>query len=77
MDVLICEGAVVLPDRTVTCANWQTIPYESMALKTDLIAFDELFSLDIDVFSQVLVGLLATFVIGHITGICIKWMNRV
>ena len=75
-NVLICETPAVLPDNTITCAVWQTVPYESIALKTDLFPFEELLSFDMEIFTQVLLGLLLTFVTGHIAGSVVKYMNR-
>ena len=76
MQVLICEAPAVLPDGTVNCDAWQTVSYESIALKTDLFSFEEYLGFDQDIFSQVLIGLLLSFIIGHIAGNAVKYMNR-
>ena len=76
-NVLICETPAVLPDNTITCAGWQTVPYESIALKEDIFPFEEYLGFDDVLFGQILAALLITFITGHVGGIIVRNMNRV
>ena len=75
-NVLICETPTIRKNNTISCDAWQVVNYESIALKTDLFPFEELLSFDMEIFTQVLLGLLLTFVTGHIAGSVVKYMNR-
>lgn len=77
MQVLICEAPAVLPDGTPSCDAWQTVAYESLALKTDLFPFEEYLGFDGVLFGKILAGLLITFITGHVGGIIVRNMNRV
>ena len=74
--VLICDSPTIRKNDTISCNSWQVVDYESMALKTDLFPFEEFLSFDMEIFTQVLLGLLLTFVTGHIAGSVVKYMNR-
>ncbi|WP_221794610.1 hypothetical protein [Oceanobacter mangrovi] len=74
--VLVCDSPVVTADNTVQCAAWQTVEFDQIALTSDLTDWDTYLGLDVEVFGQVVVGLLVTFVTGHVTGVVVRLMNR-
>ena len=65
--VLVCDSPAVSSNGTVTCDAWQSVDYDQIALKSDLFDWEAYLGLDIEIFGQVVMGLLLTFVTGHIT----------
>lgn len=74
--VLLCDSPEVQANGTLTCAAWQMADYEQIALKSDLFDWETYLGFDLDVFGQVLVGLLLSFVTGHIAGVIVRLMSR-
>jgi hypothetical protein len=74
--VLVCDSPAVSSNGTVTCDAWQSVDYDQIALKSDLFDWEAYLGLDIEIFGQVVIGLLLTFVTGHVVGVVIRLMAR-
>ncbi len=77
MKVLICDSPTIRKNNTVSCASWQVVDYESLALKTDLFPFEEYLGFDGVIFGKILAALLISFITGHVGGLIVRNMNRV
>lgn len=76
MKVLICESPMVSSEGFVFCSDWLLVPYESLALKSELLDWESYLGFDLEVFSMVFGGLLLAFISGHVLGLIVRALNR-
>ncbi len=77
MKVLICDSPTIRKNDTISCNSWQVVDYKSLALKEDIIPFEQYLGFDTQIFFIVIGALLLSFITGHIGGVVVRHMNRV
>ncbi|WP_276784273.1 hypothetical protein [Thalassolituus oleivorans] len=75
MQLLACDSVIYSgsgASGSPSCSAWVEVTQEQMFLET----LEQYFGFDPELFAVLIVGMLLTFVTGHVTGVIVKTMNR-
>ena len=63
--------------RVVSCGDWLTVDYAQISQTADVTKLADLFvTFSPETFAAIVAATLVTFILGHVTGMIVKLMNR-
>lgn len=78
--VFVCNDSDLVylnQNRVLGCDNWLTIDYSQLSQTADVTELADLFvTFSPETFAAIVAATLVTFIVGHVTGMIVKLMNR-